>query len=393
MPRGTNTVRMQRRTLVAAMLLGMTGCGGGGTGGTGGTGSPFAAPGTGGTGSVASYPIFSFGSISGFGSVIVNQVRFDDSSASIRLDGQSATSAQLGLGMTISVSGEAAGPDATSALASSLESWSIAQGAVTARTASSVTVAGMMITVNAATVYGGAVAWPAIAVGDMVKVWGVPSGAGYTSWTATRIEPAAGAARLISSGVVKQVSGQLALNGYSLAGAISTLATGQVVTVSGNLAGGTLTVAGIHLLDALPVIAVGTLMEREGAITAVTSATQFLLGNYGVDASDALITPAGTHPVVGARVEVYGTWNGNTIVARKLEYQTLSQLQEVELEAAITQFNSVADFVVRDLHCDASGLSSVGNGRLSDLRVGLRVHLQGINTGGTVRVTKLEISG
>jgi hypothetical protein len=390
MARATYPVRMQRRTLVTAMLLGIAGCGGGGTGGTG---SPFAAPGTGGTGTVASYPIFSFGSISGFGSVIVNQVRFDDSSALIRLDGQSATSAQLGLGMTVSVSGQAASPDATAALASSLESWSIAQGAVTARTASSVTVAGMAISVNAATVYGGTIAWPAIAVGDMVKVWGVPSGAGYAAWTATRIEPAAGAAPLISSGVVTLVSSQLVLNGYSLAGAISTLGAGQVVTLSGSLAGGTLTVTGIHLLDSLPVIAAGTLMEREGAITAVTSATQLLMGSYPVDASAATITPAGTHPAVGARVEVYGTWNGNTIVARKLEYQTLSQLQEVELEAAITQFNSVADFVVRGLHCDASGLSSVGNGRLSDLRVGLRVHLQGINTAGTIYVTELEITG
>jgi hypothetical protein len=46
---------------------------------------------------------------------------------------------------------------------------------------------------------------------------------------------------------------------------------------------------------------------------------------------------------------------------------------------------------VRGQRCDASGLTRVGNGRLSDLKLGTKVHLHGRKSGDVVRVTELEI--
>jgi hypothetical protein len=78
-------------------------CGGGDSGtvalpGTGGTGTPL-LPGTGGTG------IFALGPITGFGSVWVNGVRYDDSTASVLLDGVAASSAELRVGMVAGLQG------------------------------------------------------------------------------------------------------------------------------------------------------------------------------------------------------------------------------------------------------------------------------------------------
>ncbi len=77
-----------RAVLAAALSLFVSSCGGGGHGG-----------GIGGTGIV-------FGAISGFGSVIVNDVEFDTSTAVVTRDGEPATASQLGLGMIVTVEGQ-----------------------------------------------------------------------------------------------------------------------------------------------------------------------------------------------------------------------------------------------------------------------------------------------
>lgn len=73
----------------AAAALGLLGCGGGGGAGIS---DSLAGVGSGGTGSFASGPI------RGFGSVIINNVRYDDSTASIATEGgKTARAADLKL--------------------------------------------------------------------------------------------------------------------------------------------------------------------------------------------------------------------------------------------------------------------------------------------------------
>ena len=79
--------------LALSSLLWLSACGGGSTTASNGSGI-----GSGGTGS------YTTGSISGFGSIIVNGVRYDNSSVgTVSLDGDSSTS--LALGMVVTVSG------------------------------------------------------------------------------------------------------------------------------------------------------------------------------------------------------------------------------------------------------------------------------------------------
>ena len=78
---------ISRRGLLVLAASALGGCGGGGSGGVAGL------PGTGGTG------IYAQGSISGFGSVIENSVKFDDTLAQVQIDGATATSVDLRLGM------------------------------------------------------------------------------------------------------------------------------------------------------------------------------------------------------------------------------------------------------------------------------------------------------
>ena len=137
----------RRRWMVLAASAVTAGCGGGGTTGLAGL------PGTGGTG------VFAQGAISGFGSVIINAIKFDDTLAAVLLDGQSATSSDLRLGMVASVQGQR-GSDASLGTANSIEVWSIAQGLVSAGRATpggsgQFTLAGMTVLTDLNTVFEG----------------------------------------------------------------------------------------------------------------------------------------------------------------------------------------------------------------------------------------------
>ena len=112
---------INRRHCLALLASALSACGGGGI-------NLAALPGTGGTGIVAE------GSISGFGSVILNGIKFDDTQASaagaVLVDGASVTSAELRLGMVAAVRGERSLAAPTTGTATSIEVWSVARGTV-----------------------------------------------------------------------------------------------------------------------------------------------------------------------------------------------------------------------------------------------------------------------
>lgn len=113
------------RTLIAAVVITLTttACGGGG----GGTSSPAPAPIGGGSGGdtgggtdnggtdnggedegddpVATAKDVAFGTITQFGSIFVNGVKYDTSTATIIIDGVEATEDDLGVGMVVFVQG------------------------------------------------------------------------------------------------------------------------------------------------------------------------------------------------------------------------------------------------------------------------------------------------
>jgi hypothetical protein len=374
--------RLTRRSwLVLAATAVTSGCGGGV--------STAALPGTGGTG------IYAQGAISGFGSVIINAVRFDDTKAAIQLDGHSASSADLRLGMVASVQGHLAA-DVTLGTASNIDVWSIAQGVVTQlRLGSSgeFVVSGMTVRVDSTTVLEGIANAAAIVPGMRVVAWGLQAGADGASWTATRVAVSSDTA-IVSTGVVSLAEKQFLLNGFILQGsAVASLVAGELIRAQGNVSnsGGVLDVASIYVLNAVSASPSGVGIEIEGMVTAVLPNGRFMLGNNEVDATGASYIPATAQVTLGARLEVEGAWQAGLLVATKVEVGEEKALLAVEISARIDQFTSVADFVVRGQRCDASGVTIVGNGTLADLKVGTPVKLIGTKAGDVLKVTSLEI--
>jgi hypothetical protein len=285
--------------LTAAAVL--VGCGGG--------------IGEGGTGSFASGPI------TGFGSVIVNEITFDDSDASVE-DGEGAVRArsELRLGMTVEVEGGAVSQGSAraghirfdSALLGPVEAVNVANGAFT--------VLGQTVAVDATTVFdealaGGLVALAALQADQAVEVYAVfdPSGPRFR---ATRVELRRAALAYRVRGIVAEVFPQL-----------RTLRIGSALFVFDNLGSAPvpqvgqfvrLTLAKTPLPGALgrwPVLAFGTPLREigdrdnvsfKGLITAFRSIGDFQVDGRAVDASAAQIAGGSAALAPGVRVEVGG---------------------------------------------------------------------------------------
>jgi hypothetical protein len=370
---------LTRRNWIVLATSALSGCGGGDV-------STAGAPGTGGTGN---YALYSQGSISGFGSVIVNGVKYDDALALVQVNGVAAMSADLRLGMVAGVQGELSA-DVTLGTASHIEVWSIAQGLVTQLNGSvpgEFMLAGMTINADTSTVLDGFVNVGALTVGQRLAVWGLQARADGSHWTATRIEVVADTA-LVSTGLVQVVNLQKTLNGLLLTGsAVASLTAGQLVRVQGTLSitGSTLTVTSAKLLSPGAGTQLQGEAEIEGVVTSIASTSRFMLGSIDVDASSTSYLP-----VLGARVEVYGTWQNGVLKATKADIEDEETLHAVELEARIEQYTSQANFVVRGQRCDATQ-ARISHGTAADLQVGVKVHIKGTKTGNVLMVTTLEL--
>lgn len=367
-----------RRNWLALAVSALAGCGGGGAG-------LALLPGTGGTG------IFAQGAITGFGSVIVNGIKFDDVAAAVQIDGVAAGSMDLRLGMVAGVQGQR-GADTTLGVASQIEVWSIAQGQVTQVQAGQLfVVAGMTIQTNSATVCEGISSASALAPGQPVTVWGLQAGADGSRWVATRVAVLPNTVtKVVSTGLVTVMAAQRSLNGLPLLGSMAAgMTAGQLVRVKGDLSGTSLQVEGYKVLELPSDTSSQHELEIEGVVTQVLSTTRFMLGNIEVDSSAVSISP--TMPITtGLRIEVHGTVQGQLLKATALVFESELKLDGAEIEGLIEKFTSLANFVVRGQRCDATG-AAITKGRATDLKVGVKVKVEGTKAGDVLMVTSLEI--
>lgn len=375
---GISLSRRRWLGLVASSLA--AGCGGG---------ADFASlPGTGGTG------ITALGNIAGFGSVVVNGVRYDDTAATIEVDGVRALATDLRLGMVALVQGTR-GTDPLLATASRIATWSLAQGALEQVTpvggGVQLRLAGLTVDVDASTVLDGLGSTASLVVGQRVTVWGLQVDAQGTRWHATRLALTA-ASDWVSTGLLGRTGGVPTLNGWSLSGALlAGVADGQLVRVAGTAlaSGHTVQVTSVQVQDPGVTLPDGEDVEIEGWVTSLLSGSRFLLGGVTVDGS---ALPAATALLkVGDRIEVKGRVQAGVLRATAFEQEDEQSVSEVEIEARIEQFTSLANFVVRSQRCDASGVTAIENGTVADLRVGVKVKVKGVKAGDTLRVTSLKI--
>ena len=378
------------------LALALAACGGVDSGGTGGA-------------------AFVSGPITGFGSVIVNGVHFDDSSAGLVVtsdnddDGTPRSRDDLRLGMTTEIRGSAITADAAGAnvsTASSITFGSDLLGPINSvnPAGNQLVVLGQTVDVNAATVFddssvsGGL---PALAISDVVEVYALFDAA-TGRYTATRIERKAAALAYRLRGVVSNLDtqtkafniGSERISYLGLAGpAPAALANGNFLRVRLQTArvGGVWSV--VTLKDAVGKPRDMDEVRLEGLISAFTSTTQFSVNGVAVNASG--VTPA-AGLALGARVEVEGTARGGVLVANKVKIKTAGEVatQGFELRGAITSVDAAnLSFVLRGVTVRHFPLATdFRNGTVANLAPGVVVEARGVLTADGTRLLASRIT-
>lgn len=320
------------RTVLAGLAAGLvlTACGGGGdAGGFGSTsgGGLGLGVGSGGTGMFASGVSVS-GPIRGFGSVIVNGIRFDDSSARITVNGTLASSREsLDFGMMVEIEGDR-DADGLSGVARSIAVRSYVEGPISALDTQGglLTVLGVAVAANEETVFrGGAGQLADLAIGDQVEVHGIPDASGRVSATRIEKKPSANEVRLTGR-IEASDAGSITVNGIAiktspaiLSGLPGGAATGTLVDVRGvRSEDGTVVASSVQAISLTPPLQEGRAMEVEGVVTAFASASEFEVNGVKVQVA-ANAKREGGAVALGVRIEVEGRVAGGILQASKVE--------------------------------------------------------------------------
>lgn len=382
--------RLAGRTRVAAVAFVsvciLAACGGGG----GGDGDDD----TGGGGGEARAGIYASGRVEGYGSVVVNGVHYDHSSATVLdEDGNTVNAAYLRLGMVVDV---IAGPVTTDAedmpqsTASELRFGSEVRGPVTAIGADSMTVLGQTVSLSAITVFEGFTGGRAgVDVGDLVEVHGFLD-ASTGTYAATRVEA------------------EDHLNGYRLRGRVADLNTAAETFTVG---GATVSYADVAA-DDRPELENGLLVrvllqtsqqagawvatelrnaerevedvqaaEVEGFVSGFQTLADFEVDGLPVDAAAAGVEFEGgssAQVADGVRVEIEGEIDGGVLVARRVEFEDDDEDDgKFQVSGLIASIDVLAQtFVVQGVTVEFLGATLEG-GTLLDLETGARVEVEG----------------
>ena len=377
----------RRRALFALGSIGLIASGCGGSDDVAGVGS-------GGTGSS-----FTTGQISGFGSVIVNGIRYDDSSATISDDlGNPVTLGQLGLGMIVEIQGTSDDRLGTG-VARTIRTVSEILGRIESidRTTSRLVVLGTTVQVAPTTLWEDVQGLDGLAVGNLVEVWGFADvSTGVLSARRIELKPTGTTAKLrgtvsaLDTGARTFRIGEQLVD-YSALSAVTGLVNGIRVRVVGPVpvAGAAwrperIEVAGQRIDDSIGSV------RLEGTVSAL-SGSRFVVAGIAVDASGATFKDGSAASLRnGGRVRVKGTASGGGVRAFEVEFRKedgssssdSSSDGSAELKGTIIRFASVSDFTLRDgagreFPIDGTGAQLRDGTTLADLRVGAFVEVEG----------------
>jgi hypothetical protein len=372
-------VEPRRRELLLAALAMLSGCGGVDSGGTG-------------TGAAST---FASGAITGFGSIIVNGVRYDDTSAAIEDDdGRVRSRDELKLGMRAEVLASAVSTvgSVASATASSIRLRSEIVGplesvdVVNAR----LSVLGQTVSVVATTVFDTSIAagLASIAPGDLLEIYATLDVAAGR-YVASRMERRASAAAYKLHGAVASLSlaaktiamGRLVIDWSTAAPADpgTALAVGRLVRVVLS----TTPLNGVWRATSLTsdqlVQPDRDLAEVEGRITAFTSAGSFALDGLPVDASTASFPNGSAGLALGAKVEAQGRLSAGILVATRVAVEAEDGGPDpFELHGRIDSVDVATQrFVVRGVTVVWSATTRFESSTAADIKVGRTAEVKG----------------
>lgn len=366
LPRSSSPLRRLLHSLLFLALAALGGCGGGSDGGVG----------TGGTGTYA------LGTISGFGSIIVNGVRFDDSAASVVDDDDAQRGRDaLKLGMRVAIDSDAIRSDASgrSAKASLIRVVSELAGPVSAvnTAAGTLSLLGQTVRIGALTVFDEGIsgALAGIAVGQTVEVYGLYD-ATSGKYDATRIELRNASAAWHLRGPIVALDTtlkRLRIGGldFDYGGATNlppTLAVGDTVRVRVTQVAGPF---GRWLVTAFGA-GVRTPEDRdeaelEGRVGSFVSAVQFSVNGLPVDASTASFPDGSTAVRDGVRVEVRGALRAGVLVASEVKIE--SEDEELERGFEFRGTIEAVDDIAKTLQVRDSYRTTTVSWARSDLRL------------------------
>lgn len=342
----------------------------------------------------------SYGTVTAFGSVWVNGVRFDTSAAAFKLDDASVTQADLRVGMTVRVDGSITNGRADTVTVDHALKGRVEQVIDAAR----LVVMGQTVQIDAQTRFENN-AVPVL--DDYVEVHGLVVGdgvvaAGFIQKKTTLASPPFAVKGIVKNHNAATSTFQVGTLSVNYAGAVTsdlpagTSWNGLQVDVKGSSCAGRPqcgTLSGVTKVE--PAGArVGAIAkaEVEGFVTSLT-ASGFVLGSQAVTVSPSTVYAGGTAAdiAVGVKLEAEGPIAGGVLTAAKVSFR-----ENVRIEANIAAVNPGAGTLTI---AGLNGLTVVVNANtrlkniagLSALRAGDGVRLQARSgSGSTVQAVELE---
>ena len=302
------------QVICTCTAIALSGCGGGGGGG--------GSAGIDGSGAPAAIAKASSGPINGFGSVIVNGVRYDTDNASILISGKTALESDLDVGNYVTVIGTVA-DDGQTGVATEVRFQPNVIGPISnlSPTSDSFTVLGQTIRVTDATAYSDNVA---------------PRN----------------------------------LNGLTLA---------DVVEVSGSLnSSNTIVATSVEILETEDLELFGVISNFE------ENSASFTLNGFSVDYSSAVeIEPSSDALENGVIVIVEGSsLSGDTLIADAVfvessPFGSLDDIEDFTVEGLVTEFTDSNNFFVNGVQVLVTGDTELINGTLATLATDVFVEVEG----------------
>lgn len=384
-------LKMHYKTLLLGAILGavivIAACGGG---------SNSAGVGSGGTGAF-SVTAYSEGTITGFGSVIVNGLRYDDGLAVVRDEEGLRSRSDLKLGMVVAVDGKVDSNNSASASVIRYDSALLGPVKTVSLGSKTFTVMGQTVYLDNSTVLDASLAQglASISSNDVVEVHGFLNAA-TNQLQATLVERKTSVSKYKISGLVQnqQVSAKTFMIGnekFSYAEAnLESIANGNLVK--------------LRLQPRAPtgtepwVVAAFSTQERssasqeraeiEGLVTQVNSATQFSVSNILVDTRNASF-PNGNSAItitIGMRIKAKGKLLDGILTATEVKAESRSS-KDIELKGTVSDLNTVSKtFTVRGVSVNYSPPVEYEKGTEASLATGVAVEVEGNLIAGTSTV-------
>jgi hypothetical protein len=355
------------RWLLLTLLVGLLSC----SGGTGGTGSPVVAVGT----------------VSEFGSIVVNGIVFDTAGATITLNGQPGSVADLRLGQVVTVRGTL-GSSGTVGTAETVTFDNHARGPIDSldRVMQRLVVLGQIVRVDDTTRFGAA-PLGALEVGNIVELSGfVDADDALQATRLDRIQDAfTPGTELTSTGTVMDLENtaqtfrlhalQVDFSAAQLPD--GQLRNGQVVTVTStqNVLNGVLFAERVAVNNPGIPGNPGEVVELQGIITRVTAADTFEINGQPVRLTPSTVFERGTAAdiAVNVGIEIEGILDANgVVIAEEVELGA-----GVELEGLITRIIAPDAFEIDGRPVRFTPSTTFEGGTAANIMPNVRVKVEG----------------